>query len=103
MLDRVWVPVGHGVKTQEEVDALAMYLFDDEQGEEELLDLDAKSGRLPGLAGIKLMSRSLYAARERSRRDPAWGRRLIDKEEWAVKPKRSPAGPLTGRRAVPQE
>src|SRR5947199_6665334 len=72
MLDRVWVPAGQGVKRQEEVDALAMYLFDDEQGEEELLDLDARIGKLPGLSGIKLMSKALYAARERVRSDPRW-------------------------------
>ena len=100
MLDRVWVPVGQGVKTQEEVDALAVYLFDDEQGEEELLELDAKIGRLPGLAGIKLMSKALYAARERVKRNPRWAWRLIDNEEWAIKPpKKSQIGELTTRRA----
>ncbi|HEX2679717.1 MAG TPA: ferritin-like domain-containing protein [Candidatus Dormibacteraeota bacterium] len=99
MLDRVWVPVGHGVKTQEEVDAISMYLFDDEQGEEELLDIDAKIGKLPGLGGIQLMSKALYAARERSRRTPGWGTRLIEKEEWAIAPPRkSPIDHLTGRR-----
>src|SRR5229473_2073491 len=103
MLDRVWVPVGQGVKTQEEVDALAIYLFDDEQGEEELLDLDAKIGGLPGLSGIRLMSKALYAARERIRRNPRWAWRIIEQEEWAIKPpKKSPIGQLTGRR-LPQE
>jgi hypothetical protein len=92
------------VKTQEEVDALAVYLFDDEQGEEELLDLDTKIGKLPGLSGIKLMSKALYAARERVRGNPQWAWRLIEKEEWAIKPpKHSPVGQLTGRREVPQE
>ncbi|HSS95037.1 MAG TPA: hypothetical protein VLR46_13770, partial [Candidatus Dormibacteraeota bacterium] len=100
MLDRVWVPVGQGVKTQEEVDALALYLFDDEQGEEELLALDEKIGKLPGLAGIKLMSKALYAARERQRRDPQWAWRLIENEEWAITPpKKSPIGELTTRRS----
>lgn len=104
MLDRVWVPVGQGVKKQEEVDALALYLFGDEQGEEELLDLDAKIGRLPGLSGIKLMSRALYAARERVKRNPRWGWRLIENEEWAIKaPRKSPVGQLTGRRGVAEE
>ncbi len=103
MLDRVWVPVGKGVKSQEEVDALALYLFDDEQGEEDLLELDAKIGRLPGLGGIKLMSKALYEARERSRRDPRWARRLIESEAWAIAPpKRSPIGELTTRR-LPQD
>jgi hypothetical protein len=100
MLDRVWVPVGQGVKTQEQVDALALYLFDDEQGEEELLALDEKIGKLPGLAGIKLMSRALYAARDRRGRNPDWASRLIDNEEWAVAPpKKSAIGELTTRRA----
>jgi hypothetical protein len=101
MLDRVWVPVGKGVKTQEEVDALAVYLFGDEQGEEELLEIDAKIGKLPGLEGIKLMSRALYEARERLSRNPGWGQRLIDNEAWAVAPpKKSPVGALTTRRAA---
>ena len=99
MLDRVWVPVGKGVKTQEEVDALALYLFDDEQGEEELLGIDEKIGKLPGLGGIKLMSKALYEARARTQRIPDWGRRLIENEAWAIAaPRHSPVGELTGRR-----
>ena len=99
MLDRVWVPVGQGVKTQEEVDALALYLFDDPDGEADLAAIDEKIGKLPGLSGIKLLSKSLTAARERVRRNPRWAWRLIDSEEWAVKPpKRSPIGGLTTRR-----
>ena len=103
VLDRLWVPVGQGVKTLEQVDALGLYLFDDEQGEEDLLELDAKIGKLPGLAGIKLMSKALYGARERSRRTPGWAWRLIENEEWAVAPpKKSPIDALTTRR-LPQE
>ncbi len=99
MLNRFWVPVGQGVKTQEQVDALALYLFDDEQGEEDLLTLDEKIGKLPGLAGIELMSKALYTARERRRQNPEWAWRLIDNEEWAVAPpKKSPIGELTTRR-----
>jgi hypothetical protein len=101
MLDRVWVPVGQGVKKQEEVDALAVYLFDDEQGEEELLEIDEKIGKLPGLSGIKLMSKALYAARDRVKRNPSWAWRLIENEEWAIKPpKKSPVGELTTRRGA---
>ncbi len=85
MLDRVWVPVGQGVKTQEEVDALALYLFGDEQGEQDLLKIDEKIGKLPGLAGVRLMSSALDAARERASRTPGWGLRLIENESWAVK------------------
>jgi len=104
MLDRVWVPVGQGVKRQEEVDALVMYLFGDEQGEEELLEIDAKIGRLPGLSGIRLMSKALEGVRERVKRNPAWAWRLIENEEWAIKtPKRSLVGELTGRRGSEAE
>jgi Fatty acid desaturase len=100
MLDHVWVPVGQGVKKLEEVDALALYLFDDEQGEEALLDLDEKIGRLPGLSGVKLMSKALYSARERVRKNPEWAKRLIEREEWAVAaPRKSPVGELTTRRS----
>lgn len=100
MLDRVWVPVGQGVKKLEEVDALGLYLFDDEQGEEDLLDLDAKIGKLPGLAGMRFMSKALEGARERARQTPGWGWRLIENEAWAIAPpKRSPVGQLTTRRA----
>ena len=103
-LDRVWVPVGKGVKKQEEVDALATYLFDDEQGEEELLAIDEKIGRLPGLTGIKLMSRALYEARERMAANPRWARRLIEQEAWAIAaPKHAPLDALTGRRGVAVE
>ena len=106
MLDRYWVPVGEGVKKQEEVDALALYLFDDDQGATELSEIDEKIGKLPGLSGIKLMSKALDEARARVRKDPRWGWRLIDNEEWAIKPpKKSPVGELTGRRgyAVAEE
>jgi hypothetical protein len=100
MLNRIWVPVGQGVKKLEEVDALALHLFDDEQGEEELLNLDEKIGKLPGLSGIKLMSKALYGARERVRKNPDWGRRLIEKEQWAVAPRRhAPVAELTTRRS----
>jgi len=99
MLNRVWVPVGQGVKKLEEVDALALYLFDDEQGEEELLNLDEKIGKLPGLSGIKLMSKALYSARERARKNPGWAWRLIDSEAWAVATTKSPIGALTTRRS----
>jgi hypothetical protein len=103
MLERVWVPVGKGVKSQEEVDALALYLFDDEQGQAELLELDTKIGKLPGLSDIKLMSKALDQARERTALNPRWGRRLIDTEAWAVAaPKHSAVDELTTRR-LPQE
>ena len=100
VLDRVWVPVGQGVKNQEEVDALALYLFDDEEGEADLARIDEKIGKLPGLEGIELMSKSLREARARAIKTPGWGSRLIENEEWAVRrPRFAPVIELTGRRA----
>ena len=92
------------MKTQEEVDALACYLFDDEQGEEELLAIDEKIGKLPGLSGVRLMSKALYEARARMAKNPGWGWRLIDNEAWAIAaPRHSPIDQMTGRRGVPVE
>ena len=99
VLDRVWVPVGQGVKNQEEVDALALYLFDDAEGEADLARIDEKIGKLPGLEGIELMSKSLREARARVLKTPGWGTRLIENEEWAVRqPRFAPITQLTGRR-----
>ena len=101
LLERVWVPVGKGVKNQEEVDALALYLFDDEQGEEDVLRVDEKIRKLPGLEGIPLLSNALAGARARVGRDPEWAWRLIESEAWAVSPPRhSPIPGLTTRRAT---
>ena len=95
-LERVWVPVGQGVKNQEEVDALALYLFDDEDGAADLDRIDDKIGKLPGLEGIRLMSRALEEARVRAERTPGWGRRLIENEAWAIeRPRFSPVAELT--------
>ncbi len=100
VLDRLWVPVGKGVKNQEEVDALALYLFDDDEGERSLLAIDDKIGRLPGLEGITLMSASLQAAREQRRKNPDWGQRLIDNEAWAIRtPRFQYVEELTGRKS----
>jgi hypothetical protein len=56
------------------------YLFDDEEGEADLARIDAKMGKLPG-----------------------WGRRLIENEEWAVRPPRfQPVAELTTRRSARQ-
>ena len=102
LVDRVWVPVGQGVKTQEQVDALALYLFDDEEGEAALLAIDEKIGRLPGLGGIRLMSRALVGARERVAANPRWAHRLVEQEEWAIeKPRFRPVEHFTTQRTGP--
>src|SRR5919204_5230432 len=68
-----WTPVGAGVKSQEEVDALTLYLFGyDEQGREMLREIDRTVSEIPGLEGLTLVEDYLDAALERSRRQPGW-------------------------------
>ncbi len=84
ILKRFWVIVGQGVKNQEEVDALGLYLFDDEAGREAAADIDAKIRKLPGLESVQLVARKLQEGVERNRENPQWGWRLIENEGWAT-------------------
>ncbi|MDQ6691884.1 MAG: hypothetical protein M3Z13_03865 [Candidatus Dormibacteraeota bacterium] len=80
-----WEVVGKGVKTDEEVDAVSLFLFDDDLGLEEVTSIDEKISRLPGLQGISLMRKAREVAMTRAAANPRWGWRLIDDEVWAVK------------------
>ena len=80
-----WQVVGQGLKTQEEVDAISLYLFNDEAGKADVEMIDQKMGRLPGLEGVRLMTRARDDARRRQAKNPEWGWRLINSEEWAKK------------------
>ena len=80
-----WQVVGQGLKTQEEVDAISLYLFNDEAGLADVEMIDEKMGRLPGLEGIRLMTKARDDARRRNAKDPEWGFRLIENESWARK------------------
>src|ERR687895_585612 len=56
----LWTPVGAGVKSQEEVDALALYLFGDSpEGREAIREIDAMVSALPGLEGLTLVEDAL--------------------------------------------
>ncbi|MHB8573137.1 MAG: ferritin-like domain-containing protein [Candidatus Dormibacteria bacterium] len=50
-----FVPVGEGVKTRAQVDALAIYLFDGPDGRAAVRRIDDAAGRLPGQAGVSLL------------------------------------------------
>jgi hypothetical protein len=73
-LQAFWTPVGAGVKTQEETDALALYLFGDgsSEGLEAARDIDATIAELPGLEGLTLIEDYLETARERVAKRPGW-------------------------------
>jgi hypothetical protein len=73
VLEWLWTPVGAGVKSDEEVDALVLYLFGFDDGGRELVrEIDATVSELPGLAGLTLLEDVLDRALERARRRPGW-------------------------------
>ena len=72
-LEKLWLPVGAGVKSDEEVDALALYLFGDSvEGRAAIGEIDATISELPGLAGLTLVGDAFELALERARRQPGW-------------------------------
>ena len=73
MFENFWTPVGVGVKSQEELDALALYLFGyDDEGREMLREIDRTVSEIPGLEGLTLLEDSLDKGLERARRQPGW-------------------------------
>src|SRR5437588_1456168 len=67
-LKALWTPVGAGAKSEEEVDALVLYLFGDSpEGRAGAREIDATISELPGLGGLTLAEDYLDAALERAR------------------------------------
>jgi hypothetical protein len=72
-LKAFWSPVGAGVKSEEEVDALALYLLGDgPEGREAARSVDNSIGELPGLEGLRLLEGYVDAAIERAARRPGY-------------------------------
>ena len=72
-LKAFWTPVGAGVKTDEEVDALCLYLFGDApEGRQAIQEIDQTIAELPGLEGLTLLEDVLDRALRRSRRTPGY-------------------------------
>jgi hypothetical protein len=72
-LESLWTPVGAGVKSQEEVDALAIYLFGDSpEGREAIREIDRTVQDLAGLEGLTLVEDALDGAIDRARTRPGW-------------------------------
>jgi rubrerythrin len=72
-LKAFWTPVGAGVKSQEEVDAMVLYLFaDSPEGRAAIREMDATIGELPGLAGLGLLEKAVDGALERAARKPGY-------------------------------
>ena len=73
VLKRLWTPVGAGVKTEEEVDALALYLFGDSpEGREHVRGIDETIAAVPGLEGLTLLEDYVEAASRRASERPGW-------------------------------
>jgi hypothetical protein len=72
-LKAFWTPVGAGVKSEEEVDALALYLFGDSpEGREGAREIDRTIAELPGLEGLTLIEDALDVALARAARAPGY-------------------------------
>ncbi len=73
LLKAFWTPVGAGVKSVEEVDALALYLFGDSpEGRTAAREIDATIGEIPGLEDLTLIDDYLDAALGRATDRPGW-------------------------------
>ena len=72
VFEHLWSPVGTGVKTQEEVDALCLYLFSDDEGREQMRSIDESVSELPGLEGLTLLEDVLDAAVSRRGAQPGY-------------------------------
>jgi rubrerythrin len=73
LLRAFWTPVGAGVKSEEEVDALALYLFGDSpEGREGAREIDRTIAEIPGLEGLTMIDDYLAGAHERAARRPGW-------------------------------
>jgi rubrerythrin len=73
VMKNLWTPVGAGVKSEEEVDALGLYLFGDgPEGREHAIGIDETIAAVPGLEGLTLIQDYLDAAECRVRERPGW-------------------------------
>jgi len=69
-----WTPVGAGVKSEEEVDGLALYLLGDgsEEGAAAARQIDETIAELPGLEGLTMIQDYVEAAQRRVAERPGW-------------------------------
>ena len=73
VMKNLWTPVGAGVKSEEEVDALALHLFGDgPEGREHAAGIDETISAVPGLEGLTLIQDYLDDAAQRVQERPGW-------------------------------
>src|SRR5439155_9433582 len=66
-LDKMWAPVGTGVRPQHETDFVVLQLFGDDAGRAVVREMELDMSKLPGLRGMRLMRRAMARAERRSR------------------------------------
>lgn len=72
-LEHLWTPVGAGVKSEEEVDALVLYLMaDSEAGWEHARAIDQTIAEVPGLEGLTIVEDYIRDAARRAAERPGW-------------------------------
>jgi rubrerythrin len=83
VLSHLWTPVGAGVKSEEEVDALCLYLFGDSpEGRAHARGIDETIAAVPGLEGLTIIEDYLEDAERRVIERPGWaGIRPIERRE----------------------
>ena len=73
VMSNLWTPVGAGVKSEEEVDALGLYLFaDGPEGREHARGIDETISAVPGLEGLTILQDYLDGAIRRASERPGW-------------------------------
>jgi hypothetical protein len=65
-MERLWAPVGTGVRPQAETDFVISWLLAGEEGRTTAAEMDARIAGLPGLSGITLVQRARLKALRRS-------------------------------------
>jgi hypothetical protein len=71
VLEHLWSPVGLGLRTRADVDRLMLGLFSDRP--DQVAQMDGQINRIPGLAGLDLVRRTLDRADDGRGRPPASG------------------------------
>ena len=66
-LDRFWAPVGTGVRPQAETDFVIATLFGGDGGHRAVLEMESELSKLPGLGGMRILSRARTRAVRRAR------------------------------------
>ncbi|MGH2829329.1 MAG: ferritin-like domain-containing protein [Actinomycetota bacterium] len=80
-LEKLWAPVGTGVRPQQETDFLIAHLFADEAGADAARTMDETISELPGLAGMRIVGRARLQALDRSNQNGSKIARIAARRE----------------------